>query len=62
MVKKISGVDFPINIKERRPGDVQETVADSSKINQELGFTPKYSDLETIIKTAWEWHKKQATK
>jgi UDP-glucose 4-epimerase len=58
MVKKTSGVDFPVIIKERRPGDVQETVADASKIKQDLGFVPKHSDLETIIKTAWEWHKK----
>jgi UDP-glucose 4-epimerase len=56
MVKKISGVDFPITINERRPGDVAETVADTSKIKEELGFAPQYSDLETIIKTAWEWH------
>ncbi len=56
MVKKVSGIDFPITIKERRPGDVAETVADSTKIKQELGFEPHYSDLETIIKTAWEWH------
>jgi UDP-glucose 4-epimerase len=58
MVKKISGVDFPIEVKERRPGDVQETVADASKIKQELGFEPKYSDLQTIIETAWKWHSK----
>jgi UDP-glucose 4-epimerase len=58
MVKKISGVDFPIEVKERRPGDVQETVADVSKIKQELGFEPKYSDLQTIIETAWKWHSK----
>lgn len=58
MVKKVSGINFPITIKERRPGDVQETVADASRIKQDLGFEPKYSDLETIIKTAWQWHKK----
>jgi UDP-glucose 4-epimerase len=58
MVKKISGVDFPMEIKERRPGDVQETVADASKIKRELGFEPKYSDLQTIIETAWKWHEK----
>jgi UDP-glucose 4-epimerase len=58
MVKKISGISFPITIKERRSGDVVETVADPSKIKQELNFEPKFSDLETIIKTAWEWHKK----
>lgn len=57
VVKKISGVDFPVIIKNRREGDVVETVADTSKIKRELGFVPKYSHLETIIRTAWEWHK-----
>lgn len=60
MVKKISGVDFPVVVKPRREGDVAETVADISKIKIELGYVPKYSDLETIIKTAWQWHKKQS--
>ena len=59
MVKKISEKDFPVKILERRPGDVAETVADPTKIRQELGFDPKYSDLETIVKTAYEWHKKR---
>ena len=58
MVKKISGSDFPVSIKERRPGDVAETVADPTKIKEELGFEPRFSDLETIVKTAWEWHKR----
>jgi UDP-glucose 4-epimerase len=60
MVKKISGNDFPIITKERRPGDVAETVADSAKIMSELQFVPKHSDLETIITTAWKWHEKKA--
>lgn len=62
MVKKVSGLDFPVVVKERREGDVAETVADATRIRQELGFEPKYSDLETIIKTAWEWHKKNSSK
>jgi len=60
MVKKVSNSDFTVEIKEKRPGDVAETVADSSKIRSELGFTPQYSDLETIITTAWKWHNKKA--
>lgn len=58
MVKKISGADFSIKIEERRAGDVAETVADPTKIKEELGFNPQHSDLETIIKTVWEWHKR----
>jgi UDP-glucose 4-epimerase len=56
MIKKISGVDFPIEIKQRRSGDIAEMVADTTKIKSELNFVPKYSDLETIVKTAWDWH------
>lgn len=57
MVKKVSGIDFASPITERRPGDAAETVAKVDKIKKELGWEPKYSDLETIIKTAWNWHK-----
>ncbi len=42
----------------RRPGDANELVADSSRLRSELSWSPKYSDLETIIKTAYAWHSK----
>jgi UDP-glucose 4-epimerase len=58
LVQKTSGVTFPIVMQPRRPGDVAETVADATKIKEDLGFEAKYSDGETIIKTAYEWHKK----
>ncbi len=58
MVKKVSGKDIPTEIVEKRPGDPDQLIADATKIKSELGFSPKYSDLETIVKTAWEWHKK----
>lgn len=57
MVKIVSGVKFPVVFGERRPGDADELIADSSKIVKELGWEPKYSYLETIVKTAWQWHK-----
>jgi len=57
MVKKISGKNFEIEELGRRSGDADTLVANASKIKEELGFNPKYSDLETIVKTAWEWHK-----
>lgn len=57
MVKKVSGVDFSIEMSNKRPGDAVELVASSEKIKKELGWEPKYSDLETIVKTAWDWHK-----
>ncbi|MCL4418207.1 MAG: UDP-glucose 4-epimerase GalE [Actinobacteria bacterium] len=58
MIKKITGIDFKVKIEQRRPGDATELVADVTKIKKELSFNPKYSDLETIIKTAYDWHRK----
>ena len=57
MVRKISGKDFSIKIAPRRLGDPAMVYADNTKARTELGFEPKYSSLETIVKTAWEWHK-----
>lgn len=58
MVSRVSGKEMKVKISERRIGDPDELVADSSRIRQELGFSPKYSDLETIVKTAWNWRQK----
>lgn len=57
MIKKISGIDFPVEIYSRRPGDATELVADPTRIKNELGWRPQFSDLGTIVKTAWEWHR-----
>lgn len=57
-VKKVTGIDFDVRIAERRPGDPVELVADCSKIKQKLNWSPRYDNLEFIIKTAWEWEKK----
>ena len=57
MVKKISGHDFPIEIGPRRPGDPDAIYADNTKIKKTLGWEPKYSDLKTIVESAWKWHR-----
>ncbi len=54
---KVTGKAISVVEAERRPGDPAELVAASDKIRQDLGWKPKYEDLETIIKTAWNWHK-----
>jgi UDP-glucose 4-epimerase len=41
----------------RRPGDPARLVASSDKIQRELGWSPKFPELTTIIQTAWEWHR-----
>lgn len=57
-IKKISGINFKVKISDKRPGDAEVLVADPRKIKEELNFIPQYSDLDTIVKTAWNWHKK----
>jgi len=61
-VKKVTGVDFVVNVKERRPGDPPTLVASSEKARRELGWNPARTDMENIIRTAWEWHKKEVVK
>ena len=58
MTKEITKVDIPVEILPRRKGDPAQLIADNKKITNILNWTPKYSDLETIVKTAWNWEKK----
>lgn len=55
-VKHISGVEFPVDIGPRRPGDPSTLIADATKLRQQVGWKPLYSDLDTIIGSAWKWH------
>lgn len=57
MIKKVSGVDFLVEEGPRRLGDPDAIYADNTKIKKVLNWESKHSDLETIIKTAWNWHK-----
>jgi UDP-glucose 4-epimerase len=45
-----------------RAGDPAFLVADSGKIRNELGWQPRHEKLETIIETAWAWHRKEAAR
>ncbi|ABF40703.1 UDP-galactose 4-epimerase [Candidatus Koribacter versatilis Ellin345] len=53
--KRVTG--NPIQVKEgpRRAGDPEILVASSQKIRKELGWSPKYTDIDTIIESAWRW-------
>ncbi len=57
-VMNISGLTTDVEACPRRPGDADRLIADPSRIRGELGFEAKYSDIETIVKTAWQWHSK----
>jgi UDP-glucose 4-epimerase len=58
IVKEVSKIDFPVKESPRREGDPAQLVASSDLAQKELGFKPKYSKLNTIIETAFLWHKK----
>lgn len=60
MVKRVSGVDFKVEIAPRRPGDAAQTVAASERARATLGWTPQYDDLATIIGHALAWEQRLA--
>lgn len=64
VVKRKSGVDFPVTETARRAGDPEALMADNTRIRETLGWAPDYDDLDTIVGTAlaWEalWQKKKA--
>ena len=57
-LKQVSKVDFDVQYAPRRDGDPPELVADNTKIMQQLNWKPKYNDLQTICRSAYEWEGK----
>lgn len=58
-VKKVTGKEFKITEVERREGDPAVLVASSEKIKDKLNWKPLFTDIEEIVKTAWNWHQKR---
>ncbi len=56
--RRITGHEIPAVVDPRRPGDPATLVADSSLIRKELGWEPAYPTLESIIESAWNWHRR----
>jgi UDP-glucose 4-epimerase len=57
-VKRVSGVDFRVDIGERRPGDPAQIIAASDRARATLGWQPKFDDLGTIVGHALGWERK----
>jgi len=57
-VKQVTGNQFQTKICPRRVGDPPALIADSQKIQNQLGWKPKHDDLNEIIQSAWEWEKR----
>ncbi len=53
--KRVTGVAIPVVEAPRRPGDPAILIASSEKIRGELGWAPQYTDLDSIVESAWQW-------
>jgi UDP-glucose 4-epimerase len=57
-VKRVSACDFKVELAPRRPGDPAMIVADSTRIRAQLGWTPRFDDLDTIVAHALAWERR----
>ncbi len=57
--KAVTGRGLLAHVARRREGDPPQLVAGASRAHQELGWRPRFPELETIIEHAWAWHRKR---
>jgi UDP-glucose 4-epimerase len=57
VARHVTGQPIPAVESPRRPGDPAVLVASSSKIQLELHWKPRFTDLENIVRSAWDWHR-----
>ena len=55
--RRVTGLPIAAETGPRRPGDPSHLVAQADKARRVLGWEPRYPDLETIVQTAWDWHR-----
>jgi UDP-glucose 4-epimerase len=57
--RRVTGRPIPVEELPRRPGDPAVLIASSAKIETELGWKPKFTELDDILHSAWEWHQQR---
>ena len=57
-VSRVTGREVPTQNAPRRAGDPPQLVGDSRKAGDVLGWNPRFAELEKIIESAWNWHRK----
>ena len=58
-VERVTGLKVPVKFGERRAGDPPALYANSTKVQAELGWKPKFMFIEPIVATAWRWHSRR---
>jgi UDP-glucose-4-epimerase GalE len=56
-VERVTGLGVPWSLAPRRPGDPAVLYAAAHKAQAELKWTPRFADLDSIVRTAWDWHR-----
>lgn len=54
-VERVTGLEVPVELAGRRPGDPAVLIADASLARKRLGWQPKHSELEEMVRSAWHW-------
>lgn len=57
VARQITGHPIPVKYGPRRAGDLATLIADSTRIREELGWSPEFAQLGQIVQTAWDWHR-----
>jgi len=57
MVREVTGRHLRETTGSRRAGDPPRLISDASRIRRELGWSPRFPDLRTMVETAWNWHR-----
>ena len=57
--RRVTGHTIPVEELPRRPGDPASLIASSTKIEAELGWKAKFTELDEILRSAWEWHQQR---
>lgn len=55
--RKVTGKEIPVVEGKRRPGDPPRLIADPTRVQNDLGWQPKFTELDEIVRTAWEWRR-----
>jgi UDP-glucose 4-epimerase len=61
VVEKVTGKKVPISLRPSRPGDPPILYSDPSKIKFELGWRPRYPDIESMVLHGWRWARRELT-
>ena len=54
-VARVAGREVPVTMGPRREGDPAVLFASSDRIKRDLGWKPRFEDIDTIVRTAWQW-------